>query len=51
MSRRTERLNLPLDTSEKERLRREAAEAKLSMTDYVREALGLPLVRKRRNGS
>jgi len=36
---------------EKERLLKEAAEAKLSMTDYVRLKLGFPLVRKRRNGS
>lgn len=47
---RTKRLNLPMSLSEKERLVKEAAESKLSMTDYVRLKLDFPLVRKRRNG-
>lgn len=46
---RTKRIVLPLTLLEKRQICREAKEAKLNTTDYVRAALKLPIARGKRN--
>ncbi len=46
---RTKRLLVPVTLLEKKQIDREAKEAKLNLSDYVRSKLGLPLARGKRN--
>jgi len=43
------RINLPVTLRERKQVQREASEAKLNTTDYVRSKLGLPIARGKRN--